>query len=94
GVYTSSEELQRQTSIWLIDYPFELYAEQQSINISEMTASRSCSQEIISTICQNSLSLLVINKDIYNICDHLCKKSLESYTLVEALIDKLREDGY
>ncbi|CAG8792037.1 29465_t:CDS:2, partial [Racocetra persica] len=26
GVYTSLEELQRQTNTWLIDYLFELYA--------------------------------------------------------------------
>ncbi|CAG8537324.1 26957_t:CDS:2 [Racocetra persica] len=127
-VYTSSEELQRQTSIWLIDYPFELYAgwcaglwyievcnrihnhdlsenlsgypmchrltEQQLINILEITTSDSHLQEIISTIHQNSLLLLVINKDIYNACDRLRKQSLEGHTPVEALIDKLREGGY
>ncbi|CAG8755506.1 5751_t:CDS:2, partial [Cetraspora pellucida] len=65
--------------------------EQQLINIFEMTASGSCPWEIISTICQNNLLSLVINKNIYNAYDHFCKQSLKDCTPVEALINKLRE---
>ncbi|CAG8803412.1 34532_t:CDS:1, partial [Racocetra persica] len=57
--------------------------EQQLLNIKEMSISSSHPQEIISTLCQNDLSILVISKDIYNACEQLCQQNLASYFSVE-----------
>ncbi|CAG8796368.1 22096_t:CDS:1, partial [Racocetra persica] len=59
-----------------------------------MIAARSYLREIISILRHNNISILILNKDIYNACEQLRQQNFAGYTPIQALIDKLKKGNF
>ncbi|CAG8642803.1 14939_t:CDS:2 [Cetraspora pellucida] len=96
----------KQRTTQLIDYPFELYVarcnESWHLEIRNATHNHDHSnniagsrpREIIFTLYQNHLKILVTNVDIYNTCTWLWLKNLAGHTPIRALVDKLQNGDF
>ncbi|CAG8747078.1 13358_t:CDS:1 [Cetraspora pellucida] len=68
--------------------------EEQKESVAIMTTSSSRSREIISTLRQNDLSMLVISNDIYNMHAQLRQQNLAGRTPIQALVDELQGGNF